>query len=180
MIDPARTELLVIDFQEKLYASMPEGDGDGGRDRALKVVDTLLYAASDLDLPVTVTEQYPRGLGPTLPALTLPRQTFRFEKMAFSAVREHGFPERHRAAILIVGMETHICVALTAIDLLARGAAVFIVADGCLSRRLEDRSRGLDLCAHAGARVISSETALFAMMERPGTLLFKEISRRIR
>lgn len=180
MFDPTRTELLVIDFQEKLFGSMPEGDGEGGRDRALKVVDNLLFAATELDLPVTLTEQYRKGLGPTLPSLKLPRQAFRFEKTAFSAVREHGFPEKHRAEILIVGMEAHICVALTTIDLLARGATVFIVADGCLSRRAEDRNRGLDLCAHAGARVVSSETALFAMMERPGTPLFKEISRRIR
>lgn len=182
MFDPHRASLLVIDFQEKLYAAMPPGDGDGERDRAARVVDNMLYAANELTMPVIVTEQYPRGIGPTLPAIVaaLPRGSFRFEKLAFSALREPGFPGFTRPEVILMGMEAHICVALTAVDLLAHGTAVYIVADGCLSRTLADRARGLALAEAAGAKIVSSETVLFGLIERAGTPLFKEISRRIR
>lgn len=182
MFDPARAALLVIDFQEKLFAAMPPGDDDGGRDRALRSVGNLLFAAGELAIPVLLTEQYPRGIGPTMPAITaaLPRSVFRFEKLAFSALREPGFPDLHRPEVIIVGMEAHICVALTAIDLLARGTVVYIVADGCVSRTLPDRARGLALAEAAGAKIVSSETVLFGLIGRAGTPLFKEISRRIR
>ena len=104
----------------------------------------------------------------------------RFEKLAFSAAREEGFPHRQRGDVLIVGMEAHICVALTALDLLASGSNVYLVADGCLSRRAADRQRGLDLVRQAGGRIVSSETVLFGLIKQAGTPLFKEISRRIR
>jgi len=182
MFDPNRAALLVVDFQEKLFGAMPAGDGDGERDRALRVVENLLYVAGELAVPALLTEQYPRGLGPSLPSIvaSLPRGAFRFEKTAFSAVREPGFPDLHRPEFILVGMEAHICVALTAIDLLARGATVYVVADGCVSRTQADRARGLALAQGAGARIVSSETVMFGMSERAGTPLFKEISRRIR
>ncbi len=180
MFDPNRTELYVIDFQEKLLAAMPEGSGDGERDAAQKAVENLLFAAGELEIPVTVTEQYRKGLGATVPSLVLPPGSVRVDKMAFSAVREPGFALPRRPEVLIVGMEAHICVALTVLDLLARGTVVHVVADGCLSRRAADRARGLGLCAAKGAQIVSSETVLFGMIERAGTPLFREISRRIR
>ena len=182
MFNPLHTELLVIDVQERLCSAMPEGDGDGERSSVLRAIDNLLYVAGELAMPVTLTEQYPRGLGPTVAEVlaALPEHTTRFEKLAFSALRESGFPARTRSHVLLVGMETHICVALTALDLLERGVGVTVVADGCMSRRPADRRRGLELCRAAGARIVSSETALFGLIERAGTPLFKAISRRIR
>lgn len=182
MFDPSRTELLIIDVQERLLSAMPEGPEEGQQGGALRVIDNLLYVAGALGLPVTITEQYPRGLGPTAASVVaaLPPDAARFEKLAFSALQEPGFPARSRPEVCLVGMETHICVALTALDLLRAGVGVTIVADGCLSRRAEDRARGLALCAQAGARVVSSETWMFGLIPRAGTPIFKEISRRIR
>ncbi len=180
MFDAAQTELLVIDFQEKLFAAMPEGHADGERDRAVTAVNNLLYLAGELWLPITVTEQYPRGIGPTIPALIMPPTAVCVEKLAFSAEREVGIHPRSRPEVLIVGMEAHICVALTAMDLLAKGNRVIIVADGCLSRHAVDRDRGLALCARSGAVIVSSETVLFGLIQRAGTPLFKEVSRRIK
>jgi nicotinamidase-related amidase len=182
MFNPLHNELLVIDVQERLCAAMPDGDGDGERGSALRAIDNLLYVAGALAMPVTLTEQYPRGLGSTVAEVVaaLPQHAARFEKLAFSALREPEFPAPTRANVLLVGMETHICVALTALDLLERGVGVTVVADGCMSRRPADRLRGLELCRAAGARIVSSETALFGLIERAGTPLFKEISRRIR
>jgi nicotinamidase-related amidase len=174
MFNPLHTELLVIDVQERLCSAMAEGDGDGERSSVLRAIDNLLYVAGALAMPVTLTEQYPRGLGPTVAEVlaALPEHTTRFEKLAFSALRESGFPARTRSNVLLVGME--------ALDLLEQGVGVTVVADGCMSRRPADRQRGLELCRAAGARIVSSETALFGLIERAGTPLFKAISWRIR
>lgn len=175
-IERARLQVLVIDFQERLYGAMPEGD----REAALRAVENLVFLADELGVPVTLTEQYPRGLGPTVPTLQNPGRPA-FEKTAFSALQEPGFTDRGVGGqVLVVGMETHVCVALTVQDLRAQGVEVGVVADGCLSRRPADRSLGLELARAAGAAVLPVETVLFALLERAGSPLFKEISRRIR
>ncbi len=175
-IERARLQVLVIDFQERLFAAMPEAS----RTLALRSAENLVFLAEELGVPVTITEQYPRGLGPTVPSLRSDRRV-PFEKTAFSALQEPGFePSLVGSQVLVLGMETHVCVALTVADLRARGIEVGVVADGCVSRRAEDRQLGLDLAREAGAAVLPVETVLFSLLERAGTPLFKEISRRIR
>jgi nicotinamidase-related amidase len=175
-VDRDRVQVLVVDFQERLFAAMPEGVRDG----VLRNVENLLFVCRELEVPIVVTEQYPKGLGATVPSLRDPRET-PFEKTAFSAMREPGFaPRVVRPQVLVVGMETHVCVALTVQDLRIHAFEVGVVGDGCLSRREEDRACGLELCRQAGAAVLPVETALFALLERAGSPLFKEVSRRIR
>lgn len=165
---------MVIDFQERLFAAMPEPVREDARRR----VRDLLFVAGELGLPVVVTEQYPRGLGPTLEDLKAPTT---FEKSAFSAFDEPGFRallvRRH---LLVCGMEAHVCVALTTLDARAAGFDIAVVGDGCLSRREADHAAGLELCRQSGATIVPTETALFALVERAGTPLFKEVSRRVR
>jgi nicotinamidase-related amidase len=174
MLDPARLQLLVVDFQEKLFGAMPEGP----REPALKAATNLRFAFDALSLPVVTTEQYPQGLGPTLEAL---RGSPTFAKTTFSALRDEAIAEQvRRPSVVLCGMETHICVALTALDLRARGVDVLVVPDACVSRRKADWRAGLALMERAGVAVVPSETVLFGLVERAGTPLFKEISRRIR
>lgn len=173
-LHPDRVQLLVVDFQERLFGAMPEGP----REAAAKAAGNLLWLFGETKLPALTTEQYPQGLGPTLAALqgapTLP-------KMTFSALRDAEIAARiERPLVVLCGMETHICVALTALDLRARGVEVAVVPDACVSRREADRQAGLELMRAAGCAVVPSETVLFALLERAGTPLFKEISRRIR
>ncbi|MFZ5477076.1 MAG: isochorismatase family protein [Myxococcota bacterium] len=172
--DPARLQLFVVDFQEKLFGAMPEGP----REAAAKAAGNLRFAFDALSLPVVTTEQYPQGLGPTLEPL---RGAPTFAKTTFSAMRDEAIAaELRRPAVVLAGMETHICVTLTALDLRARGVDVIVVPDACVSRRKADWRAGLALMEGAGARIVPSETLLFALVERAGTPLFKEISRRIR
>ena len=182
LLDPTRCLLLLIDAQERLAPAMPEAP----LAQARRNWDNLIYLAGALSLPLLASEQYPQGLGPTLPGL-LPPGAEILPKTSFSVMREPALAQRvaehieaGRRHILVMGMETHICVALSALDLLSAGCAVSVVADACTSRRKADWRRGLDLCRDHGARVLSAETALFGLLQRAGGPLFKEISRRIR
>jgi nicotinamidase-related amidase len=174
---PETTTLIHIDWQERLFGVMPAPQ----REEALRKAGDLSWLAGELQVPVLCSEQYPRGLGPTVAGLGQPHT---IEKITFSALQEPRFVQALRVAdrqdILLTGMETHICVAQTAADLLERQHRVWVVADAVLSRREEDRRWGLERMQAQGALVITAEVALFELIERAGTPLFKEVSRRVR
>jgi len=171
--------LLVIDIQERLAAAMSK------REKVVGNVLHLLELARLKDLPVVVTEQYPKGLGPTVPELTeaLARAT-RAEKLCFSCCGEAGFTERLRAAgrknAVVCGMETHVCVLMTALDLLREGFVVHVVSDAVCSRHKDNWITALAMLRDAGAVVTSTESVLFQLLERAGSDEFKAISKRIR
>ncbi len=174
--------ILLIDWQEKLLHGMVEEE----RQTAQHNASILLKAASALGVPVVATEQYPQGLGPT--ALTLrallSSDTARIAKTEFSAV---AVPEvcaaleaTGRKHVILLGMETHICVWQTARDLLDAEYAVSVVADAVLSRLAANRDVGLHLMERAGATIRSTETVVFEWIggaTHPG---FKSISRLVR
>ncbi len=174
-IDPATTQLLVVDYQERLFGAMPEA----ARESARKAADTLVFTARELGIPVTFTEQYPQGLGATLPELVAVDP---FVKLAFAATDEPGFDARlaGRPHVVVFGMETHICVAHTALGLRARGLAVSVAYDACLSRRTADSDAGLIWMREEGALILPSETLIFGWLGRAEGPLFKAVSRRIR
>jgi nicotinamidase-related amidase len=174
-LDPSRYQLLVIDIQERLAGAMPEAACAA----TVKAAGNLVFAARELGVPVTFTEQYPQGLGPTVAALGAEAP---FVKTAFAATDEPGFDARLHPdrTVIVCGMETHICVAHTALGLRARGHEVIAAADACLSRRDDDRQAGLQWMRGRGVEVLPSETILFGWLTRAGGPLFKEISRRIR
>jgi nicotinamidase-related amidase len=172
--DPERIQLVIIDMQERLLAAMPAD----ARATAERAAANLLWLAGELAMPVLVTEQYPQGLGPTVPAL---QPVEALAKQAFSAMDDPAIAGRLvREQVILCGAETHVCVNLTASDLRHRGAEVWVCADACLSRRLDDWRAGLEDMRAMGARVIAAETALFGLVGRAGTPLFKELSRRVR
>lgn len=182
LLDPGRCLLLLIDAQERLFPAMPEAP----REQARRHWESMAYLAGAVPLALLASEQYPQGLGPTLPGL-LPPGAEILPKTSFSVMREPVIARRvadhiesGRRHVLVMGMEAHICVALSALDLLSAGCAVSVIADACVSRREADWRRGLDLCRDHGARVLSAETAMFGLLERAGGPVFKEISRRIR
>ncbi len=173
----ADTVLLQIDWQERLFPAMPEST----RDAAIAAAGQLAWLAGELGIPVIRTEQYPRGLGPTVAALP-PAPAI--EKLDFSAYAEPAFVAQLRATgrktAIVTGMEAHICVALTTRDLLDAGFAVFVVADAVLSRRPDDRQLALDRMRGEGAVIVPLESVLFELAGRAGTPLFKEIARRVK
>lgn len=169
--------LLLVDFQERLFAAMPPAF----REAHLKHAEDLRFLAGELGIPVLVTEQYPKGLGPTLPSLQVDAP---FEKMAMSAMAEPGFPERVEglgaSQVIVAGMETHVCVCQTVRDLMRARYRTWVVADACLSRRKLDWKLSLQHMAGEGAMVVTTEMLLFGFLERAGSPLFKEMTRRLR
>jgi nicotinamidase-related amidase len=174
-LDPARHELVVIDFQERLFGAMSEGDAR----RALRATENLVWLCRELGVPVLFTEQYPAGLGLTMESLQATRP---FVKTAFAATDEEGFFARTagRPVAILTGMETHVCVAHTAAGLRQAGREVIVVPDACVSRRDQDKAGGLEWIRQLGCSVMPSETVLFGLLGRSGSPAFKQISARIR
>lgn len=169
-----RTALVLIDLQERLMGSMHAVESL--REGVLR----LLKAAEVLDLPLVVTEQYRKGLGPTDVALQphLDR-AHAIEKLSFSAVGNREFVEHlDRLApthILLAGIETHVCVAQTALDLSVRGLKVSVAADAVSSRRAADRETALARLRISGITVSTTEALIFELTEQAGTAEFKKI-----
>ena len=169
--------LLVVDIQERLCAAMEPG----ALARTLNRTTAALEGAKALGLPTFVTEQYPKGLGPTLAVLKERLEGAAVEKLEFSAcvpevVRQLGA----RKQVLIVGMETHVCVYQTVRDLTDQGFTPVLCVDAVLSRHPEDRRVGLDLCREAGAHLLTVEAALFDLLGRAGSPEFKKVSAAVR
>lgn len=145
----------------------------------------LIQAARLLRVPVFVTEQYPRGLGRTVPEIAealadiQPR-----EKLAFSACEAEGLVtelrERSIADVVLCGIETHVCVCQSALDLLDASMRVFVAADAVSSRTAANREAGLDRMRSAGATVVSTEMVIFEWLERAGTDEFKQVLKLVR
>lgn len=181
---PRRTHaaLLVIDMQERLLGAFPEDRGQAVIDRTLLAVDV----AAVLGLPIIVSEQYPKGLGPTIAPIRerLGAAFAPVEKLAFSCGRSPEFAKALEATarrdVLIAGVEAHVCVLQTVNDLIRTGYHVFVLADAVTSRRDADLGAGLDLMAKAGAVVGTAEIFAFQLLERAGSAEFKQISKLVR
>lgn len=171
MLERPRAALLVIDVQEsfRAYEAFPG---------VARSCGTLTQAARILGLPTLVTEQYPRGLGATVPEVGLAEEP-RIEKTVFSAARAEGFDLGDAEQILVCGIETHVCVAQTVHDLLGRGLEVHLPADATASRHELDGRLALTRMAGAGAVITSVEAALFELLERAGTPEFKAVQKLI-
>ena len=138
----------------------------------------LVQGARILGLPAIVSEQYPKGLGPSAPELDLHDEP-RIEKTVFSAVRADGFDLDGAEQAIVCGIEAHVCVSQTVHDLLADGIEVHVPADAVGSRHDIDYQRGLERMERAGAVVTTVEAALFELLERAGTPEFKAVQKLI-
>ncbi len=165
--------VLIIDVQDKLVGMLKDTEA---KESAVK----LAKAAGILNIPSIITEQYPKGLGSTIEEIkiALPNAKY-FEKTTFSVLKEEGFSKILNAAqkkqIIIFGIETHICVLQTAIDLLNSGYEVFVVKNACASRCEDNKETALQRLRHAGAQVVTVEMVLFELLESSKHVNFKEI-----
>lgn len=175
-LDREQALLLVIDVQEKLVVTM---EPDAYR-QMLDTLEMLLGGMGRMGIPAVVTEQYPRGLGSTVPELEAAGRQGVVEKVSFSCCGEPAFLEKlkayGRSQIIVTGMEAHVCVYQTVLGLLEAGFHVHVVGDGVISRRENDLKAGLDNAARAGAVVTTAEIVLFQLMQSSKTPEFKEIS----
>lgn len=155
--------LLVIDIQERLTTAMP----NDVRERVIKQATILLSASNVLSVPVIVTEQYPKGLGATEIALKslLEGDAPIIEKTSFSAVSADGFLDAilqtKRKQIILTGMEAHICILQTALELQQHGFQVFVVEDAVSSRSKENQKNALMRMRHAGIIITNVESIIF-------------------
>lgn len=168
------TGLLVIDVQAKLMPLIP----DTGP--LVRNIAFLIDGARLLDMPVQATEQYPKGLGSTIPEL-IERLPERPSKVEFSccavpAVAE-GFRRAGRPKVVLAGIETHVCVMQTALDLLSQDFQVYVPADAVASRSAVDHDRALTRLERAGVVITTTEAALFEWVGGAGHPQFKAVSR---
>ena len=170
MLERDRAALLIVDVQEAFRPAVGEFE-QVARNAAI-----LAEGARILGLPVVLTEQYPRGLGETVPEVARATQGVpRLEKTVFSAVRADGFDLDGRDQALVCGIETHVCVSQTTLDLLGEGVEVHVAADASSSRTAANRRVGLAKMERAGAVLSSVETALFELLGAAGSDEFKAI-----
>lgn len=174
-----RAALVVIDIQERLTRAMPK------LDEYYRNVGVLIKAFRRLDVPVVVTEQYAKGLGPTTPEITEVLGDFEpIEKMTFSCAGEPKYVEAFRATganqAVLCGMETHVCVQQTALDLLAAGYQVHVAADAVRSRKKQDWAFSLERMRQAGVIITTTEAVVFELLVKCGTDEFKDISKLVK
>jgi nicotinamidase-related amidase len=179
-LDKKSAVLVVIDVQEKLCRAM---DSDV-LDNLVGNIAILLETAETLSIPIIATEQYKRGLGETLPVLHEKLPSPALEKMSFSCCGERSFLDRlknlQRPQVIVTGMETHVCVLQTVLELLDKGYQVHVVNDAVMSRKKENRETGLAMAEAAGAVITSTEAAMFQLLRVAGTEEFKRLSKLVR
>jgi nicotinamidase-related amidase len=175
LIRAADSALLIVDVQAKLLPHIHDGE------RVLDNCAWLVKVALRLGVPVMVSEQYPQGLGPTVPAIaTLVPPGIVREKIHFSCAADGclaDLPAYARPQIVIAGIEAHVCVLQTALGLRASGKEVFVAADAVGSRRVADRELALQRMRDNGAEVVSREMVAFEWLHRAGTEQFRAVSR---
>lgn len=172
------SRLLIVDMQEKLLPVID--DHDAVLANCLKLIE----AANILSVPATATEQYPKGLGSTVSEIGK-QVSDRPEKIEFSCLNcldwnSTGSDPEGRYKVVVAGIESHVCVLQTVLDLLSQGFRVFVAADAVGSRKPLDRDIALQRMASSGAVITTTESVLFEWCERAGTPEFKEISRLVR
>ena len=172
------TACLIVDIQERLTPALHEAE------RFTAACTLLIQGLHALGIPMMATEQYPQGLGTTLPEIKslLPDTPF-VEKTRFSAVlpETEDFIRRHNTQnIVLIGAETHICMLQTALDLRAQGLNVYIPAECAASRNPANKTNGLEQMRAAGVTVGNSESLLFALLRDAKHPAFKTISKLVR
>ncbi|RZQ55886.1 hydrolase [Pseudidiomarina tainanensis] len=168
--------LVIVDAQEKLAPVIHQ------RDQLIARMRWLGEIANELDVPVLVTEQYPKGLGISVDDLSGVIENAQvIEKLHFSAVQEPNFVnainEINRSQVILMGMETHVCILQTALDLIADDYQVFVVEDAVGSRRDSDKQTALKRMRQEGVVIISSEMAAYEWLYRSGTDQFRHITK---
>lgn len=174
LIEPESSCLIVIDMQERLVPAMQAPA------RTIKNAVTLMRAAHVLSVPTVLTEQYPKGLGHTVPELIAVSEGAPIiEKLHFSCMKDTGFAKHFvslkRKQAVVAGMEAHICVLQTGMNLMEQGYEIFIVTDATSSRTPESEKACLDRLSAAGAEIVTTEMVVFEWLGQAATPEFKKL-----
>ena len=175
-LDTENSLLVIVDVQQKLMNAMSNSE------KCLAKVKLLANALAVMNVPVIVTEQYPKGLGPTVDSVreVLAADTVFIEKSAFSCCGAEEFNQQiiqaDRKNIIFCGVESHVCVLQTAVALLSKGYNVFLCADAASSRCENDKDLALSYLRHAGVSVLSTESIIFALLKDSKHPAFKTVS----
>lgn len=167
--------VIAIDFQEKLLPAM------FNKDELIKNTSILIQGCTELDIPIIFTEQYPKGLGETIPEIkSLVKDSFFFEKTVFSAYKDEKFynavNSMGRKNVILCGIEAHICVLQTLIDLQADGYQTILLEDCITSRKIQNEEIAVKRAISEGSLISSYESILFELTNQAGTPVFKKIS----
>jgi nicotinamidase-related amidase len=182
LLDSGNSVLVVVDMQSRLTQVMPEQEAAAMATNSIR----LLEAAKILDVPVLLTEQYPKGLGPTVAEILehLPQTARVFDKTGFSCCAAEGFNQAlatsGRAQVILVGQEAHVCVLQTALELLHHGYRVYAVEDAICSRKVEHKFNALRRMRQHGATIVCYESVLFEWLKDARHADFKTISSLLR
>ncbi len=181
LIRVERSCLLVIDIQEKLLGAMHDGDV------VTRNAGILLQAAARMNVPVLASEQYPQGLGPTVDAVAehFPDASGPpASKLAFSCATDQDYMDRllplKRKHAVIIGIEAHVCVLQTALELHDEGYRCFVVADAVASRTPQNYVLALERLNASGCEIVTTEMVLFEWLRAAGTDEFKELSKLVK
>lgn len=167
--------LILIDVQEKLAPYIDQVD------QLIHTCQWLMRLATELDVPLLVTEQYTKGLGQTIEPLRklMPGKTD-IDKFSFSCARDPAFQKHwqivNKKQAVLMGIETHVCVLQTALDLRLAGVEVFVVIDAVGSRHAQDHDIALRRLQQAGVQLVTHEMVFFEWLEQAGTTTFKTLS----
>lgn len=177
LLDAEESCLLIVDIQDKLTPLVHESE------KFVSHCHWLLQAANMLHIPVIVAEQYPKGLGHTIPALqqALPAATPIINKTAFSCARDkdwlYQLKKIDRSQVIIIGIETHVCVLQTALDLLQEELTVYVVADAVSARHIDDHKYALDRMNGEGVIITTREMVVFEWLGHSDSDLFRKVSK---
>ena len=176
LIEASKACLLLVDVQDRLMPVMHQAE------RVADNCVTLLKTAETLDLPIIMTEQYPKGLGPTIPELEH-KNAMIFDKLSFSALRDEAIKAHFKTMedsgftqVIMAGIEAHVCVLQSALDLKKSGFEVFVVADAISSRSPESVELALARLRENGVHLVNVEMAVFELAGKAGTPEFKALS----
>ena len=173
LINPVLSRLLLVDHQLRLMPAIHDGAA------VIACARTLAKAADMLGVPILRTEQYPKGLGATVPELAGFGATI--EKMTFGSCATPGFPEHvAESHVVVSGCEAHVCVLQTVFGLLDLGKTVFVVADAVGSRAPASKTAALERMARAGAEIVTTEMVVFEWLGTAAHPQFRELSQLIK
>jgi nicotinamidase-related amidase len=173
-----RSQLLIVDLQEKVAPPIHN---------AVSVIEAcrrLVHIAQRLGVPVTVSQHYPKGLGPIIEPLraALSPDAVILDKMHFSCLRDPALHQRFdasrdhgRGQVIVAGIEAHVCVVQTVLDLLVEGYEVYLAADGVSSRSPHSRELAINRIRQAGGYIVDSEMVMFEWLEKAETPEFKDL-----
>lgn len=184
LLDRHQSQLLIVDIQERLLPAMAAPEA------LLAHVQKLCAGARELSVPISLSEQYPKGIGATVASVreAAGNSAVVLEKMHFSCARDTNIAMRinelgqvhRRKQIVVCGIESHVCVLQSAIDFQARGYEVAVVADAVSSRSEASKTIALDRLRQSGVTIVTTEMVLFEWLAVAGTDQFRTVSKLIK